>query len=279
MLWNRRTRREVAQMKQAKVALETAEIERHLTADHPFTFEILPQTASTNTVARQRAEEGAAEGLTVIAEEQTAGRGRFTRRFYSPTGTGLYMSVVLRPTAEPTDIPLITVAAAAAVAESIEALTDRKTQIKWVNDVLLDGKKVCGILTESALNPETGKAAYAVLGIGVNVTAPEGGFADEIRDSAGAVFEEPVPFGRERLAAAILQRFWCYYTALSERRFLAPYRARSLVLGREVMVHRAEGDAYPATVLELDDDACLWVRCPDGTQQRLGSGEVSLRLK
>ncbi len=266
-------------MEQARAALTAAEIEQYLTVEHPFTFEILPQTASTNTVARQRAAEGAAEGLTVIAEEQTAGRGRFMRRFYSPTGTGLYMSVVLRPTVELTDIPLITVAAAAAVAESIEELTDRKTQIKWVNDVLLDGKKVCGILTESVLSPETGKAAYAVLGIGVNVAAPAGGFADEIRDIAGAVFEEDAPFGRERLAAAILQRFWRYYTTLSERRFLAPYRARSLVLGREVTVHRTEGETYPATVMELDDDACLLVRCPDGTQQRLSSGEVSLRLK
>lgn len=262
-----------------ETTLTAAGVARFLAAEHPFSFEVLASTASTNTLARERAKEGAAEGLIVIARQQTAGRGRFERRFHSPMGTGLYMSVVLRPALPPLQIPLLTTAAAVAVAESIEELTDRTAQIKWVNDVLINGKKVCGILTESALSSRTGQAEYAVLGIGVNVMPPNEGFAEEIRDIAGAVFETAEPFARERLAAAILRRFWGYYQALPDRPFLTPYRERSLVLGREVLVRTGEEAGTPARALALDDDGRLLVRYADGSEQWLGSGEVSLRVK
>ena len=129
-------------------------------------IEYLPVAGSTNTLAKERAAAGEPEGLVIAAGEQTAGRGRMGRSFYSPAGTGLYMSLLLRPKCTAAECALLTGAAAVAAAESVEALTGRRTAIKWVNDVLLEGRKICGILTETALDPGSGRPDWAVVGIG-----------------------------------------------------------------------------------------------------------------
>ena len=165
---------------------------------------------STNRLAAERARQGAPEGTVIVAAEQTAGRGRFGRSFHSPRGSGLYLSVVLRPRLAYEDALLITTTAAVAVAEAIETLYPEgpAPRIKWVNDILLGGKKLAGILTEASLDMESGQIAAIVLGIGLNVYPPAGGFPEELREIATALRPAPEAQLRSRLAAAILDAFF-----------------------------------------------------------------------
>ena len=200
-----------------------------LCLDNPERFRIVcrEEETSTNTAVKEKAREGEEEGYLLIAERQTAGRGRLGRTFESPEQTGLYMSLLLRPDCEPKKALHITTAAAVAVAEAIRELTGRKAEIKWVNDVYVDGRKVCGILTESALDAGSGRMAYAVLGIGVNVTEPKEGFARTIAHIAGALYDfgqEPEAF-REKLAAEICNRFLALYPDMHSVRLAERYRA------------------------------------------------------
>ena len=156
--------------------LDSAEIRRFLRdAAKGFEPETFDTVDSTNSIARQRAAAGACEGLTLIASSQTTGRGRKGRNLFSPDGTGIYMSVLLRPQASPQIALRITTMAAVSVCQAIEGLCSREPGIKWVNDIYMDGRKVCGILTETAL-AAGGRLEYVVLGIGVNALEPEGGF-------------------------------------------------------------------------------------------------------
>ena len=165
-------------------------------------FETLP---STNAYLKEKAEE-LCEGTVVIAGNQTAGRGRFARKFHSPENSGIYMSILLKPDFSGLDATYITNLAAVAVSESVEELSDRKTQIKWVNDVLIEGKKICGILTEGKIDPATGKPNFVVLGVGINAFTPQGGFAEEIRDIAGAVFDRFDEDLKNRLTASVIDK-------------------------------------------------------------------------
>ncbi len=234
-------------------------------------FSCLP---STNTTAKEMATCGAPEGTVCIAEKQTRGRGRMDRQFYSPEGTGLYMSFILRPTLSPKDALHLTTIAAVAVAETAEALLCDTVDIKWVNDVYYKGKKVCGILTESAFD-EKGNLSYVIVGIGVNLLSPKGGFPTPIENIAGSLLEAPLKSARSRLAAGILERFFAYYTHFKDKAYIEPYKKRSFLTGRTVEV--LCGDArYPAKVLGIEDDLALSVELSDGTVKKLASGEVSI---
>lgn len=233
--------------------------------------------SSTNTSLKERAINGADEGLVVIADNQTDGRGRFYRRFYSPKDSGIYMSILLRPDFTGFDATLITTAAAVAVAQAAEALSGNKTQIKWVNDVLVNGKKICGILTEGAINPVSGKPDYVIVGIGINAFVPDGGFEEEIKDIAGAVFPVSDPDLKARLTAETINIFMEYYTKLEQKAFLEEYRRRSAVIGKEISVFKNCSEFY-ATALDIDDNCRLLVEYPDGTREFLSSGEISIKL-
>jgi BirA family biotin operon repressor/biotin-[acetyl-CoA-carboxylase] ligase len=172
---------------------------------------------------------------------------------------------------------LITTAAAVAVAEAIETVVGKCCGIKWVNDLILDGKKVCGILTEGAFRQDSHILDYAVLGIGVNVTVPEDDFHEEIRDIAGALAHEPVHNLRNRLVAEILQRFEGYYANLAQKAFLASYRKRLFFLGKTIRVLRG-GLEFSATAVTLDEDLRLVVRYDDGREEALSSGEIAIKL-
>lgn len=239
-------------------------------------IEVKPKVTSTNALLKQAAADGAREGTVIVAAEQTAGRGRFTRSFFSPGDSGVYFSILLRPRVSADAAVLITTAAAVAVAEAAEALSGQKADIKWVNDILIDNKKICGILTEAALNLESGALDYAVLGIGVNVYKPEGGFPEEIKDKAGAVFENRGKDLRSRLAAEIIGRFLGYYDSLSDKTFLDSYRRRCIVLNRDITVI-AGNVTRNAAVLGIDDGCRLHVKYADGTEDYLSSGEISIR--
>ncbi len=244
-----------------------------------YSLEIKKSVTSTNDAAKAAAAENRGEGFTVIAESQTAGRGRLGRKFCSPRGTGLYMSILLRPRV-PVEMSLfITTAAAVAVAEAIESVSGETAGIKWVNDVFVSGKKVCGILTEGAMDVENGKLQYAVVGIGVNVREPEGGFPEDVRQVAGAVFEkECPPWLRCRLAAGILDNFYSYYRHLEEKPYFAEYKRRSIVLGKNVLIQDRSGGSDTALALDIDENCGLVVKTQSGEIKTLSTGEVSVRL-
>ena len=229
---------------------------------------------STNAVAAEAARRGEAEGLVVVAERQTAGRGRRGRSFFSPGGTGLYMSILLRPRFSPERAVLLTAAAACAACEAIEAVFGVRASIKWVNDVLVGGKKVCGILVESAAGPKG--LEYAVVGIGVNLAEPEGGFPEELRAIAGAVAQG----GAERrgeLASEILARLMRLYSAVERGEGVAGYSERVTPPGTRVTVLAPDG-AREATVLGTDENCRLLVRYDGGGEDALFSGEISIKL-
>ena len=236
--------------------------------------------SSTNTVLKQLAESGAAEGTVLLAEEQTAGRGRMSRSFFSPPRSGLYMSLLLRPHMSAQLSTRITACAAVAVAEAIEELTGCRAEIKWVNDVLVDGKKVCGILTEGSIDCESGLMHYAIVGIGINIRPPEGDFPAELRQIAGAL--PAAPDGEDlrcRLAAAVLDRLMDLYEQLPEGDCYEAYKSRSCLIGRQINILPLEGEPVPATAIDVEPDFSLRVRLADGTETCLSSGEVSVRAK
>jgi BirA family biotin operon repressor/biotin-[acetyl-CoA-carboxylase] ligase len=232
---------------------------------------------STHTQAKREAADGPGRRCVLLAERQTAGRGRFERSFYSPEGCGIYMSVSLTPNRHWPSATLLTTAAAVAVCRAVEALTGLHLQIKWVNDLFLDGKKVCGILTEAVWSLESGEIEGVILSPGLNVK-PCGALPDALRGLVGALFEQGGPtVSRNRLAAEILNALFFLLERPSPEDFLGEYRARSLVLGREIVFVRRR-ESIPATALDIDGQGGLIVRLPDGRVETLCSGEVSLRL-
>ncbi len=265
-------------LKDSGDVLSSAEIEKNLTfLKGSLNIEVKKTVTSTNALLKEKAAAGAPEGTVLIALSQTAGRGRFTRKFFSPSDSGIYMSILLRPRISAENAALITTAAAVAVAEAAEKLSGGKTAIKWVNDVLIDGKKICGILTEASLNVESGELDYAVLGIGLNVYEPENGFPDEIKNIAGAILKERGSGNKSRLAAAVLESFFKYYKDISERRYLKAYRERCIVLGKQISVMSQDG-SRSAYALDIDENCRLRVKYPDGKEELLSSGEVSIKL-
>jgi BirA family biotin operon repressor/biotin-[acetyl-CoA-carboxylase] ligase len=203
------------------------------------------------------------------------------RWVYSPDGAGLYMSLIVRRDMPISHATRLTTAAAVAVAQAIEQVSGRKARIKWVNDIYLDGKKACGILTEGGICSEGGRLEYAVIGIGVNVAPPAGGFPSDISDIATAVFDRAgAALGaREALAAEILNRLMPMLDNITSLDILNEYRRRSLIQEQCVLVHRAGVPPRAAYAIGVDEEFRLLVRYEDGTTEALDSGEVSVRAQ
>jgi len=244
-----------------------------------FRVETRKSVSSTNTVLRELAAKGLPEGYVIAAEGQTAGKGRLGRSFTSPAGHGAYFSLLLRPRCSSADAALITPAAAVAAARAIWDVFGVRAGIKWVNDLFVGGKKVCGILTEASIDMESGMIDNAVLGIGVNITLPEKGFSEELSGIAGALAGKRAGQDNERcgLIAATLDHFWDFYKDLPARAFLDEYRELSIVTGREVFVLSGESKR-PARALAIDDDSGLLVQYENGDTEVLRSGEVSVKV-
>lgn len=233
---------------------------------------------STNALLRELAADRAPEGTVVIAGEQTRGRGRLGRSFYSPADTGLYLSLLLRPEGfSPAQAVRMTTMAAVAVCQAIEAVSGRNARIKWVNDIFLDSRKVCGILTEGSFDLETGSLNSIILGVGINVYTPADGFPRELEQIAGAVLPNPVTDGRSRLAAEFLNRFLELYRQ-QDSTYAAEYRRRSLVLGRQVLVI-TPAEQKTALALDVDEECRLLVQYPDGKTEALSSAEISVKVE
>lgn len=235
-------------------------------------------TDSTNIQLKALAADGAPEGTLVVAGEQTAGRGRLGRSFYSPSDSGIYMSLLLRPKLGTSDAIKITTAAASATAEIIEKLTGCSTEIKWVNDIYSCGRKVCGILTEASFNVEFGGFDYAVLGIGINVYEPEGGFPEDISSVAGALLKERVSDMRNMIAAGIADRFMEYYRNIENSSYFESYEKRLMWKNENISIISPAG-TKPAVLRGIDSECRLIVEYPDGTEGTVSSGEISIRKK
>jgi len=228
---------------------------------------------STNSELRRQALGGAAGGTAIVADRQTAGRGRMGRQFFSPDGAGLYMSVLVRPI-ELARAGGMTPLVAVAVSRALGAI-GVEVGIKWVNDLLVDGRKLCGILVESGMaEGET----FAVVGIGINLA--RAAFPPELAPIVTSVenITGKVPC-RETLAEAILDELWRVIGADSGtvEAAMDEYRRRCVTVGKSVTVlpHGAEG--YEAVALGVNADGSLRVRLPDGTERDISSGEVSVR--
>lgn len=233
---------------------------------------------STNTVIKERYLDRP-HGFVLLAEQQTGGRGRLGRTFASPAQTGVYQTILLHPTLPLTHIQLATIAAAVAVAEAVEQTAGFAPQIKWVNDVLYEGRKLAGILTEATIEGESGAVSALLVGIGVNLR-PNPTWPDDVRAVAGALGEFGRVPRRAELAAAVLNRFERAYALLEQGRadeLLHAYRSRLCCLGKPILVISPAG-TYPADCVGLDDNGHLLVRDADGRTRTLSSGEISIRF-
>ncbi len=254
---------------------------------------------STNLTAKKMALDGSPPGTVVISREQTKGRGRMGRNFYSPPAGGIYMSFILQPRFDAVKSVLITTAASVAVCKAIENVTGISCRIKWVNDVYMGGKKICGILTEAVTDFESGHIDYIVLGIGINYSTA---FPDELAGIAGSLFAESAadPAGgqridggrhsgkevsRNRLIAEVINQVLEINEKLESREFIEDYKSRSFVLGKDILVIPTAGydkernltEGIPAAAIDIDSDGGLVVRYRDGSVGTLNSGEISIR--
>ena len=234
---------------------------------------------STNTECKRQAMAGAPDGLVVISEEQTGGRGRLGRTFQSPKGCGLYLSALLRPKLEPAQVTDFTAWVAVAVCDGIEAACGVRPKIKWTNDIILGGRKLVGILTEMGLESESNALEYLVPGIGINANHRPEDFTPEIRDMATSLaMELGRPVRRTELAIELIRALDRMYAGFPENKgeYLAKYRADCITPGNQVQLITpvSRQEAY---ALEVDDQFRLVVELPDGTRKALSAGEVSVR--
>lgn len=243
-----------------------------------YKIDVYKTIDSTNQEVKRQALEGAGQGLVVLAEQQTMGKGRRGRSFYSPAGTGIYMSILFRPAPEQSkDIVLVTTAASVAICRAIRKVLNEEPEIKWVNDVYFRGKKVCGILTEAVSDFESGQIDTVVVGIGINYHVPEDGFPEEIRGIAGSVCTDENMIPRNSLVAAVLNELFAIYEKLSEREYMEDYRRWSNVIGKDVRF--TSGDGWmDAKALDIDDNGGLLVQLDNGEKKTLRTGEITLRV-
>ena len=233
---------------------------------------------STNNEIKRRAAAGGREGLTVLSDCQTGGRGRLGRAFVSPAGKGLYCSVLLRPTCPLEELLCLTAWTAVAVCNAVEAVCQVRPAIKWTNDVILQGRKLCGILTELGVEGESGQVDYVVVGVGVNLSQTEEDFGPQVAPVAISLAQAlGSPPRRSEMAASLISALDDMYAAFPAQKegWLARYRAGCLTTGRAVRILRRGGEEE-AFAESIDENFALVVRHPDGRRETLSSGEVSV---
>ena len=238
----------------------------------------LEEVDSTNDEIKRRALAGAQAGLVVTAEAQTAGKGRRGRGFQSLSGKGLYLSVLLKPDVPLEQISQLTAWTAVAVCRAVEAVCDVRPQIKWPNDVLVDGKKLCGILTEMGVEGETGALNYVVVGMGTNVSQTAEDFGPELSEIATSLHILGANVTRRGLARALIAQLDHMNAAFPAgwEEYLEEYRSRCVTLGREVRLIRNDWE-YRGKAEALTEDFRLVVCRQDGMLETVSSGEVSVR--
>ncbi len=231
----------------------------------------IKETVSTNSLAKELAIKGEGEGCIVIAERQSGGRGRMGRSFFSPDGKGIYLSVILKP--ETDNILMITSFAAVAVARAIDKVCGTEPKIKWVNDIYLNEKKLCGILAEGVYFGD--KLQCVVLGIGINVKKAD--FPDDISKIATSLENElGMTIDKTELENQLIAELDNLYKNYSDGEFIGENRRLSCVIGREIRVI-CGNDEYLAKAVGIDDKGGLIIET-DGAEKVLYSGEISIRF-
>ncbi len=237
---------------------------------------LMEKVDSTNEELKRRARSGAAQGFTLVAEEQTFGKGRFGRSWRSPRGASIYESILLRPEISASNIPCVTLAAGLAVCKAVNGLYDCGTKIKWPNDVIIGNKKICGILTE--MTAEDNAVSYAVVGIGINVNNYD--FPQEIEEKATSILiETGVQHERNELIAAVAQEFekiynefvLCGFGALKDE-----YIKNCATIGRDVSAYLSR-DIVTGEAVDVEADGGLIILTEDGERVHVSTGEVTVQ--
>ncbi|MBE7023798.1 MAG: biotin--[acetyl-CoA-carboxylase] ligase [Ruminococcaceae bacterium] len=231
---------------------------------------ILETIDSTNHYAKELAVQGAKHNTVVLANHQTAGRGRLGRSFFSPSDTGLYMSIILKPELVSLNSALFTIAAGVSVCRAIKQTCQMMPQIKWVNDIFINGRKICGILAESSSH--SGNIDYIIVGIGINVSTPHNIFPDELSNIAGSLGTN---IDRNLLAAEILKEFTELLSSNNTSDIINEYKQASLVLGKEIEFTQ-NGIQHKGIAIDINIEGNLVVALKDNTTIVLKSGEISL---
>lgn len=249
--------------------LNQEEIEKYL--DFACEVKYYDSIDSTNTQAKRFIAEGENEVMLVVANEQTQGRGRQGKSFYSPSQTGIYMSLAIHPNLQLQNAVAITTAASVAVCKAIEKLTDKKPTIKWVNDVYLDGKKICGILTEAVTDFETQTVTSVVIGVGVNVDTAV--FPSDIENASCL----GVKINRAELIGNIANELNSICLSGYEA-FIEYYKAHSMIIGEDIVYYQ-NGEAFYARAVDINDTGALVVENDEGIRSTLSSGEITIRKR
>lgn len=236
-------------------------------------------TGSTNDVAKQIAEQGAAEGTLVVAEEQTGGRGRLGRKWVSPQGTGIWMSLILRPQILPQDAPKITLVAALALVKAVRSLTGLQVSIKWPNDVVYQEQKIVGILTE--MTGELDRVKYLVVGMGINVNTQQEDFPEELRPIATSIFlQTKQQQSRVALVQGVLKHFEDLYLTFLSGDFasiLAEWKANCSTIGKDIRVTGLR-QSLVGKALDVAHDGTLQLQLSDGTITSVVAGDIDSKL-
>ena len=252
---------------------------------HPIDWVIqtMETTTSTNDLAKLYANQNSTTPAIFISEEQTAGRGRLGRKFVSPAKSGLYISLCLFPTVALEDLSLITCATAVACVETIEQLTGKSLNIKWVNDLFYQDKKIGGILTEVISDFESQQVQALIVGMGINLIDSPQSFPEELHSIVGSIFSSKTEydnssFNRNHFIAQFLEKWIFYYQNLSKREFISTYKEHSNVIGKFVNVFEGS-QTYSAYAKDIDENGHLIVEKEDSSLHTLSYGEVSIRTK
>lgn len=237
--------------------------------------ETMATSESTMKDAKLAAMQKVTQPTLFVANTQTGAHGRFGRPFFAPRGQGIYMSLLLNPATPFSEMPQYTILAAVAVVQAIESLTQQTCAIKWVNDIYIEGKKVCGILSEATSDFESGTISHVIIGMGLNFAIATEEFPDELQVKAGSLFKpEEAPITRNQLIQAIWQNFFSLLQDLPNTDYLAIYREKSYVLGKTVSFVQ-QGVPYEGIAEAITDTGELVVQTPEKTFT-LSSGEISL---
>ncbi len=264
---------DLREMELTEEQLTAALAGRHL----GFPIRYFPVTDSTNTQAWRLALEGAPEGTAVVADAQTRGKGRLTRSWESPPGTNIYTSLVLRPRIAPAAAPQLTLVAGVAVAELLAGYLPAGVTIKWPNDILIGGKKICGILTE--MKSSAAGIDFIILGIGININAERAAFAPEIRETATSLkIATGTKFDRRELISELFSRLEKWYSVFLNRGFPGvreTWLQYADIMERPVRVVFKE-DVHSGIVTGIDDDGTLVMQDSQGVTRRVVAGDVYL---
>ena len=236
---------------------------------------IFSETDSTNTRAKDLAAQGAPEGTLVLAERQTQGRGRKGRNWLSPEASGIYSSLILRPRIPPSEAPVITLLTAVVVAETLKSLTPLTPKIKWPNDILINGRKIAGILTEASM--EIDAVDFIIVGLGLNVNTPTDGFSEELQSIATSIFiETKKRWDRTALIREYLKQYEIYYDLFKRDGFtpiVKRWKTLSDIIGREVRVDMVN-KTLTGRVTDVDNDGVLILKDDADELHRVYSGDV-----